>query len=406
MIERPLYRTVWEELSAEKAMVFLAGPRQVGKTTFASSLASRFPNHVIFNWDVILDRGQLLKGPYSFAEMPRRDDSKPLVVFDEIHKHRGWKNYLKGVYDRFARDFQFLVTGSSRLDVYHRGGDSLAGRYLLFHLWPFTLAELAGRRDTLDAFRADPLRVLTEDTGDHEVTWRRLSRFSGFPEPYLAAKPASYRRWSSAYHRQVIREDIRDLTDIRALGDLETLFALLPGRVGGPLSIPSLSEDQKVSYNTVQSWLETLERFFITFTITPWTRQVVRTIRKERKTYLFDHALVEDEGPRFENMVALELFRAVQLWNDLGHGRFSLHYLKNKEQEEVDFLIADGHRPILLVEAKRSDSQASAALKKFQIQLEVPAVQLTNEGDAYRRVPNGERTVLVTPAWRWIPRVP
>jgi hypothetical protein len=406
MIDRPLYRAAWEELSAEKAMVLLSGPRQAGKTTLAESLAESFTNHVFVNWDVIPDRKRLLAAPYFFAELPRRDETRPLVVFDEIHKYRGWKNYLKGVHDRFGRRFQFLVTGSGRLDIHRRGGDSLAGRYRLFHLWPFTLAELGGRRAPFEAFWADPLGVVTSDVGPLETTWRRLAKFSGFPEPHVKGKPASYLRWSNTYHRQVIREDLRDLTGIRNIGDVETLFALLPGRVGSPLSIPSMVEDLKVAYNTVKSWLSALERFFVIFMIAPWTRQVVRTIHKDRKAYLFDHALIEDEGARFENMVALELHRAVALWNDLGLGRFSLHFVRNKDQHEVDFLIADKRRPLLLVEVKRSDPQPSPALKKFQAQLRVPAVQITDEGETFRTVPNGEQTILVAPAWRWVPRLP
>jgi predicted AAA+ superfamily ATPase len=406
MIERPLYRAAWDELSAQKAMVFLAGPRQVGKTTLADWIAETFRNHTSINWDVAVDRARILQQPYSFAEMPRRDTSMPLVVFDEIHKYRGWKNYLKGVYDRFGREIRFLVTGSGRLDTYRRGGDSLAGRYLLFHLWPFTLAELAGRRVSFDRFRGDPLGITTSSADSLEATWRRLEAFSGFPEPYVAAKPASYRRWSATYHRQVIGEDIRDLTGIRAIGDLETLFALVPGRVGSPLSITSLAEDLKVSYNTVKDWLDTFERFYAIFTIKPWARRVVRTIHKERKVYVFDCALVEDSAARFENLVALELFRAVELWNDLGLGRFSLHYIKNKDQEEVDFLVVEGSRPMLLVEAKRSDPQVAPALKKFQMQLGAPALQLLDEGDTFRRVPNGDREILVAPAWMWIPRLP
>jgi len=405
-MERPMYTAAWEELSAEKAMVFIAGPRQVGKTTLAETIARTFPNHLHVDWDVADDRARILREPYFFAEMPRRDASAPIVVFDEIHKHRTWKGYLKGVYDRFAREFRFLVTGSGRLDIYQKGGDSLAGRYLLFHLWPFTLAELAGRRVPIDRFRADPLGVVPGDVGSIEKTWRRLAASSGFPEPYLARKPASYRRWSAIYHRQLVREDIRDLTGIRAIGDLETLFALLPERVGSPLSITSLAEDLKVSYNTVRSWLEAFERFYVVFTIAPWTRRVVRAIHKERKTYLFDYALVEDPAARFENMVALELFRAVQLWSDLGHGRFSLHYVKNKEKDEVDFLIAEGRRPMLLVEAKRSEPQVSRALRKFQDQLGIPAVQLMDEGHTFQKVPNGAQTILVAPAWMWVPRLP
>lgn len=406
MLDRPIYRAVWDELSREKTMIFLSGPRQVGKTTLAMSLASGYSNRAAVNWDVVDDRRRILKDPYFFASLARRDETKPLVVFDEIHKYRAWKSYLKGAFDRYGQEFRFLVTGSGRLAIYRRGGDSLAGRYLLFHLWPFTLAELAGRNLSMPRFSADLTGVVTDGAASHEATWRRLAASSGFPEPFVAARPASYRRWSDAYHRQVIREDIRDLTEIKAIGDLETLFALLPERVGSALSIQSLAEDLKVAYNTVRSWIDAFERFFVAFTIAPWTRKVTRAIHKERKLYLFDYGLVENAAARFENMVALELHRAVQMWNDLGLGRFALHYLKTKEKHEVDFLIADGPRPLVLVEAKCSDTQVTPALKKLQAQLGVPAVQLVDSGDTFRRVPNGDQEILVAPAWMWLPRLP
>ena len=162
----------------------------------------------------------------------------------------------------------------------------------------------------------------------------------------------------------------------------------------------------QVSYNTVKSWLDIFERFYLTFSVGPWTRKVARATQKARKTYLLDYAIVEDEAARFENMVALELFRAVATWNDLGHGPFALHFVRNKEKEEVDFLVTEKRRPLLLVEAKRSETDVARPLTKFQSQLGVPAVQLTDGGDAFKKVKNDGQTVLVVPAHRWLPGLP
>ena len=406
MIERPLYASLWEDLAAEKAMVFMVGPRQAGKTTLAQAIAARQTNRIAFNWDVITDRRKLLAEPYAFEAVPRRDSSPPLVLLDEIHKRRDWRNYLKGVYDKFRDSYRFLVTGSGRLDAGRRGGDSLAGRYSLFHLWPFTLAELAGRRASWDDFRRDPLAVAPDKSGAAAAVWRRLASFSGFPEPYKLAKPTSYARWSRIYHSQLIREDIRELTGITALGDLETLFSLLPSRVGSPLSIPGLSEDLKAAYNTIKSWLEAFDRFYLTFSVTPWTRRVNRATRKARKVYLFDYAMIENEAARLENMVALELFRAVNTWNDLGHGPYGLHFVRNKEKQEVDFLLTEKIQPMLLVEVKATDTRVAPQIGRFQDQLGVPAVQLTGVGDTFRKVTAGAHPVLVAPAHLWLTRLP
>lgn len=406
METRGLYVKIWNELARDKSMIFLTGPRQSGKTTLAHLISHSFANKLYFNWDIAYHRTRLMKNPTFFEEIERKDSSTPLIVFDEIHKYHDWKNYLKGVYDQFHDRYQFLVSGSGRLDVYQKGGDSLAGRYFLFHLWPFTIAELGCRNPTMEEFLSDPLRISMDRSDELKEKWERLSTFSGFPEPYLANRMTTYRRWSNTYSQQLIREDIRDLTGIKSVGDMETLYFLLPTKVGSPISVPSFARDLRVSYNSVRSWLSVFERFFLIFSIPPWTSRIARAIQKERKVYLWDAPRIEEPAARFENMVALELWRAVTAWNDRGYGLFSLHFIKNKEQQEVDFLIANGHKPVLLIEAKLSDTQPSLALKKFQSAVKISALQLTNEGEGYRMLSNGDQAILVAPAHQWLSQLP
>jgi predicted AAA+ superfamily ATPase len=387
-------------------MIFLAGPRQVCKTTLAKIISRNFTNNLYFNWDIPQDKTRLMENPAFFQEIKRRDPSIPLIIFDEIHKYKDWKNYLKGVYDQFHESYQFLVSGSGRLDIYQKGGDSLAGRYFLFHLWPFTMSELGRRNLTIDDFLGNPLQISMENSETLKKNWVRLSQLSGFPEPYLANRMATYLRWSNTYAQQLIREDIRDLTGIKSVGDMETLYFLLPSKVGSPLSIPSLTTDLKVSYNSVRGWLAVFERFFLIFSIPPWTERIVRAIQKERKVYLWDAPRIEDPAARFENMVAMELWRAVTNWNDLGYGQFSLHFIKNKEQQEVDFLIAHRHKPVVLIEAKVSETQPSSPLKKFQKALRIPAVQLIGEDEGYRMFSNNDQSILVAPAYQWLSQLP
>lgn len=406
METRRIYTNIWQELSSDKAMIFLVGPRQAGKTTLAHLISNSFPNHLYFNWDIADQRLIFLKNPRFFEAMERRDVSTPLVVFDEIHKYKEWKNYLKGVYDQFHEHYRFLVSGSGRLDLYQKGGDSLAGRYFLFHLWPLTISELGRRNRDIGHFLGDPLNLEMAKADELKNVWKNLSEFSGFPEPYLAGRKTTYRRWTNTYSRQLIREDIRDLTDIKSIADLETLYFLLPSKVGSPVSIPSLASDLKVSYNSVQSWLSVLERFFLIFTIAPWTRKISRAILKERKLYLWDVPRIKEPGARFENMVAMELYRAVTGWNDMGYGTFSLHFIKNKEQQEVDFVIANDGDPVVLIEAKMKDTKPSKALRKFQAFLKKPAVQLVEDAEGYRLIPNEDQSILVAPAYQWLSGLP
>lgn len=401
MHNRDMYRTIWAELIGQKSMVFLSGPRQSGKTTLAKMIAGSYINSLYFNWDIPDQRKDLIKNPYFFERVRRRDSTVPLIIFDEIHKFSDWKNYLKGIYDKFSRDYQFLVSGSGRLDIYQHGGDSLAGRYLLFHLWPFTLAELTDKRTTIREFVDNPLRTTSNDNA--AALWKRLSIVSGFPEPYLTNRVQSYNRWSTNYSRQLIREDIRDLSGVKSVYEMETLYHLIPEKIGSSLSIPSLARDLKVAYNTVNSWLKLFERFYLSFSITPWTSKIARAIQKEKKVYLWDTPRISNEACRLENMVGLELYRAVTLWNDMGYGRFSLHFIRDKEKREVDFLVANGRKPFFLVETKLAQTSPSENLIRFQQILDIPAIQLVNSGKSYELIKQGNNKVLIAPAYMWLP---
>ena len=406
MIDRSLYREAWQQLSGFKSMVFLAGPRQAGKTTFAQSLmAGR--DGVYLNYDIPEHRTRLMKNPAFYHDVTRTREERPFVVLDEIHKLPKWKNFLKGVYDRDKEFFSFLILGSGRLDVFRGGGDSLAGRYLLFHLWPFTVAELAGQRRTLDDFVKNPLAmpVGSARTAADQI-WTDLRQYSGFPEPYVNKSAAFRTAWSMTYHRQIIQDDIRDQFAILKAGEMTLLLDLLPLRVGSPVSMDNLAGDLHIAPDTVKNWLRLFDAFYLIFTIRPWTRKVSRAITKMPKLYFFDYVRVEDAGARFENMVALELYRAVQAWSDLGLGPFSLHYLRNREKQEVDFLIARSGEPFLLVECKRTDAQISPSLLKFQQALDVPAVQLVEQMEGYKRIESGVRPLLITSAPRWLAQLP
>ncbi|MBT4289709.1 MAG: ATP-binding protein [Deltaproteobacteria bacterium] len=406
MKKRPYYVKIWNELSADKSMIFLSGPRQAGKTTLAEMIALDYTNTLYFNWDISAHRVRFINDSDFFKQLERKDSSLPLIIFDEIHKYKEWKNYLKGVSDDCRNQYQFLISGSGRLDTFQKGSDSMAGRYYQFHLCPFTFAELEGNKISFDDFIDNPLALSNQSSSNSENTWKNLEQCSGFPEPFLKGKKATYRRWSNTYSKQLIHEDIRDFTALKSIVDIETLYMILPGKIGNPLSISSLAGDLKVSYNSVHSWLTTFETFYLTFTITPWINKISRAIQKERKLYIWDTPRIENPGARFENMIALELHRAVTLWNDIGYGNFKLHYIKNKERQEVDFLIVNHQKPFLLIEAKYSNTKPSPALIKFQSMLNIPAVQLTSSGEHYQLIPNGAHTILISSAYRWLANLP
>jgi hypothetical protein len=391
-------------LAEERRMAFVAGPRQVGKTTLARHLlAARRCQALYFNWDIDADRRAIVEDPAAFF-VPRLplDVDRPTVAFDEIHKYPRWKRFLKGFFDRHAGALATLVTGSGRLDVYQRGGDSLLGRYDLYRLHPFTTGELvADGRQYLSAPDAFVTGVLTEPPPDAAAeALDRIERFTGFPEPLFAGRIERLRRWRRSRQSLVLREDLRDLTHIRELGLVESLVLLLPERVGSPLSLNALALHLGVAFNTVKAWLEALARLYFCFQLRPWAGRLSRTLRREEKLYLFDSTSIPDPGPRFENVVALHLRKLTDFWTDLGLGDFDLWYVRDKEKREVDFLVTEGRRPWLLVEAKLSDATPAPALRYFQQRLQPAAGAL----QVVRNLAGGPRVHLdgptvVSAAW-------
>lgn len=408
MLERALYKELWEELSGERSMVFISGPRQAGKTTFAREIAGRqFKNKIYFNWDIIKDKKKLIEDPAFFQHLPRRDASCPLVIFDEIHKYKNWKNYLKGIYDEFAKEYKFLVSGSGRLDIYQKGGDSLAGRYLGMHLFPFTIAELSSKRRRFAEFLKNPLeRFDLNPAKTAAKLWQELFELGGFPEPFIRGKKAFWNKWSQVYTRQILQEDIRSVIDLKNPDTVELMFSLIPSKVASPLSLNNMAQDLQVAFETVKNWLMIFERFYLVFQISPWTNKVSRAIQKEKKNYLFNYPLIQQEGARFENMVALELLRAVYNWNEHGYGSFSLHYIRNKEKLEVDFVIANNNKPILLLETKLSDDSPEKSLLYFQSIFNIPAVQLVNKEAVFKYIKNGSNKTLIVTAQAWLSSLP
>lgn len=404
-MERPLYIGIWRKLAASKAMVFISGPRQSGKTTLARSLEATFSSHLTVNWDLVTDKRLIQANPTFFEDIPRKDSSAPLIVFDEIHKYRRWKNYLKGLYDGYADRYRFLVLGSGRLNMFQKGGDSMAGRYYLMNLFPFTLGELSDQRRSFQEFLDNPLNV-GDEKSSAQSSWETLAALSGFPEPFLSNDHTLYRRWSNSYHSQLVREDIRNATMIKNIDDVEILLSLLPTRVGSMLSIDNLARDIQVAHHSVQTWLDLFESFFLVFRLKPWTKRVSRGIQKKKKLYLYDYGGIPSPPAKFENMVALELLRGVTNWNDLGLGTFSLHYIRNKEKEEVDFLIVNNRSPFLLVETKLDNDQIPVSLRKFQSLLDIPAVLLVNKPGISQFYSNGKRDILAVSATRWLAGLP
>ncbi len=358
MLDRALTHVLQDHLADLRQMAFVAGPRQIGKTTVCRALAS--PG-AYFNWDDSDHRRAISAGPAEIAKRVGVDqlrEGKPVVVFDELHRFARWKAFLKGLFDTHGESMRIVVTGSSRLDVYRRGGDSLMGRYMLYRMHPLTIAELIDARPGDGPIRA-PIAI-------DDARYERLRLRGGYPEPFAMDDDRFSTRWQSLRTQQLVREDVRDLTGIRELDQLEVLVNLLTDRSGMALSYSNLAGEVQVSVDTMRRWISTLCTLHHGFLVRPWHRNVARSLRKEPKWYVSDWAAVTDPGARAETFVAGHMKRAVETWTDRGLGNFDLHYLRDKEQREVDFLVTRDKKPWFLVEAKLADMGLSPHLAYFQ----------------------------------------
>lgn len=322
-----------------KKMVLLSGPRQVGKTTLSRQL---FEPCVYLSYDSGPDRDMIRKLEW--------DRKARLVVFDELHKMKNWKSWLKGLYDTEGIPPAILVTGSARLDLYRRGGDSLAGRFFSYRLHPLTVREIC-------AF----LQEKPEDAV------HRLLRLGGFPEPYLGNDEDAARRWRRTHVDTIVRQDLLDLEPVRDLKGIEILIDLLRSRVGTPTSLNSLAGDLQVSPHTVRHWLQILEQLCVVFPVRPFHRNIARSLLKEPKYYFYDIGDIKDDtGARLENLVAAALLRELHLVEDTTGKRTALHFLRDREKHEVDFLAVIDERPVLMVEVKTGDDCFDKSLFRFR----------------------------------------
>lgn len=319
----------WVQEDLKSKMVFIAGPRQSGKTTIAKEILRDSEHGAYFNLDNDFDRRTVLKQQWG--------DEKNLVVFDELHKYGRWKRWLKGVYDTRPKKQTYLATGSARLDVYRRGGDSMLGRYHLWRLHPFSLSELP-------------------DTVPEKEAVSRLMTLGGFPELLLSGSERTARRLRRERLDRVFREDIRDLENVRNLSILRVFLDALRDRVGTPIALANLARDLEISPVTAKRWLDLLERMYVVFAVWPLSKGLPRAIRKPPKVYFYDTGdVLGDEGARAENLIACELKKLAEFREDCEGYNIDLRYVRDKEGREVDFAWIENGTLRELVEVKLSD---------------------------------------------------
>lgn len=359
-MQRNLQNLIIQDLPHK--IVLLTGPRQCGKTVLAKQLRIHFD---YLNYDSAEDRVALIKKSW--------DRQKNLIIFDELHKMKQWKRWLKGIYDTEGIPPELLVTGSAKLNTYRKVGDSLAGRYFHFRLHPLDLKE---------AYRYW--------LADGEKIFERLFNCSGFPEPFLHGDASYYKRWRRTHLDIILRQDLLDLHSIRDIQGIETLVTLLKGRIGSTVSYANLARDLERDANTVKRWLLLLENLYVIFRVTPYHKKIARSLLKEPKFYFYDIAQVEDKGARLENLLACALLKELQFIEDMSGDKTALHYLRTKDGRELDFLICINDNPTHMLEAKWADANPASAFNYFQKYFpKIQAIQLVKDLNRETTLPQG-----------------
>ncbi len=360
-MKRYIQSYIQQDLSNK--IILLTGPRQCGKTTLAKQLRDSFD---YFNYDSVESRFALKEKNW--------DRQKQLIIFDELHKMNGWKRWLKGIYDVEGIPPEIVVTGSARLDLRKKLGDSLAGRYFQFRLHPLDLKEA--------------MQFYAHDT---EKLFEQLWQCGGFPEPFLKNNITYYKRWRRSHLDIILRQDLIDLYTGRDIQVIESLVLLLKNRVGATVSYANLARDLERDPNTIKRWLQLLENLYVIFRVTPYHQNIARSLLKEPKYYFYDHAHVENsDGARLENLVACALLKELQFLEDIQGVSATLHYLRNKDGREIDFLISIEHQPTLLLEIKWSDANPASSFNYFnQFLPKTKKIQLVKELHREKTYPNG-----------------
>jgi len=347
-MKRYLEKPVSEDL--RQKMVFVGGPRQVGKTTLSLNIAPK--RHRYLNWDVLEDREFILRQKFP---------TEKFIIYDEIHKYKSWRNYIKGLYDTSRSEKKILVTGSARLDYYRHSGDSLQGRYHYYRLHPLTVGELGI---------------------DSQSDFATLLNLGGFPEPFLSGSQRQAQRWMREYRSRVVNEDIPSLELSQNLSTMEILLLRLPDLVGSPLSINALREDLNLAHKTVSKWLDIFERMYLIYRLRPFGSNKLRAVKKEQKHYHYNWAEVQDDGARFENLVAGHLLKWIHYQQDYEGRDIDLVYFRDVDRREIDFIITDKTLPIRAIECKLRHKEVSRSLKYFQSKFpETDVIQVHRLGD-------------------------
>jgi hypothetical protein len=321
MIVRPIWTHRIASAWRKAPIVWLAGPRRTGKTVIGQGLAET----EFLNCD-LPSVAERLHDPETFY----RSLKKQTVVFDEVHQLPDPSRLLKIGADHFPK-LKILATGSSTLAATRKFRDTLTGRKRVVSLTPVLHEELA-------AFGIPDVRT-------------RLLR-GGLP-PVLLAKhrdPEFFSEWQDSYFAR----DVQELFNVEKRAGFLRVFELLLRQSGGMLDVTKLSKESQISRPTITNWLEVYQTTQVVHLLRPFSGGGQREIVAQPKAFGFDTGLVchargwdalrpDDCGVLWEHLVLDAL---------IASGTDRLHFWRDKQQREVDFVVPRGRDAVDAIECK------------------------------------------------------
>ena len=369
MIKRPFWTDRLVAAWKQASIVWLTGPRRAGKTVLAQSL----PDAEFLNCD-LPSVAERLRDPESFF----RSVKKKFVVLDEVHQLPDPSRLLKIGADAFPK-LRILATGSSTLAATQKFRDSLTGRKRVVELVPVLHEELP-------AFGVADLR-------------ERLLR-GGLPPALLAKEhnPEFYAEWLDSYFAR----DVQELFRLEKRTGFLRVLELLMRQSGGMLDVTKLAAESQISRPAVTNWLEVYQITHVAHLVRPYSAGGRREIVAQPKVFGFDTGLVchargwdhlrtEDCGVLWEHLVLDTLIAA---------GAPKIHFWRDKQQREVDFVVPHGRDAVDAIECKWNpeafETRGLAAFREQYPKGKNYAVSPLN-GPAYERVQGGLKISIVSP---------
>lgn len=377
-------------------MLFLSGPRQVGKTTLVTQTLCR-DKDAYFNWDTRNVRMAYLKDP-DFISSVKTD----WICFDEIHKRPKWKDILKGIYDEYKERYRFVITGSARLETFRKSGDSLVGRYFNTHLFPLNLADFK-KTDFSLPDDAEEMILNASDMNEEEATLNELLTVGGFPEPFFSGSEAFWKRWSSNHSELIVHEDMRDIANIVEFDKIEHLLEMIRPTIGNTVSYRNLAGDLETTHGSVRRWLEMLCRLQLIFSVTPFSKKISRAYKVERKWYYTDWRAAKENV--FENYIAATLHRAVTLYSDRFGEKMTLNFIRTHDGTEIDFVICRDKKPWLLIESKEGSPDIPSAAYRFGALFGIPCLIATRKSGIFKKVIGSDKQKVYCVSWSKIGQI-